>query len=214
MDEEKKDNDFAQEEEKNSARGHSRSEPESEVEIEFLTPKGKHPKSSDEDLKKLKNKLKRKDKEIKEFKGKLNKFKNDYLRLAADKENLRKRLEKEKQDYYKYALEDVLREFLTILDNLERALISKEDHKKNVSFHEGIEMIYKQFRDLFLKQGVIPIEIKEGKFDPYIHQAFMSEESDEVDEPRISEELQKGYKLHDRLLRPSLVKVTVPKKDK
>ena len=75
-------------------------------------------------------------------------------------------------------------------------------------------MIYKQFRDLLLKQGVTPIEIKEKKFDPYLHQAFVTEESAEVKEPQVSEELQRGYKLHDRLLRPSLVKVIVPKKGK
>jgi molecular chaperone GrpE len=73
-------------------------------------------------------------------------------------------------------------------------------------------MIYKQYKDLLMKQGVKPIEIKEKKFDPHLHQAFMTEESEDVEEPEVAEELQKGYTLHNRLLRPALVKVVVPKK--
>ena len=74
-------------------------------------------------------------------------------------------------------------------------------------------MIYKQLLDLLMKQGVKPIEIKDKKFDPNYHQAFIIEESNDVDEPEVSQELQKGYLLHDRLIRPSLVKVIMPKKE-
>jgi molecular chaperone GrpE len=131
----------------------------------------------------------------------------------ADKENIRKRFEREKSEYYDYALSEFLRELLEVLDNFERALES-QDEEVGQSFREGVQMICKQYRDLLLKQGVVPIDIEDKKFDPHLHQAFMTEESDEVDEPEVSQELQKGYKLHNRLLRPSLVKVTVPRKDK
>jgi len=122
----------------------------------------------------------------------------------AEQENLRKRMEREKSEYYDYALSEFLKELLVVLDNFERAL-EAQDESDGKSFREGIQMIYKQLCDLLLKQK---------KFDPYFHQAFATEESEEVKEPQISEELQRGYKLRDRLLRPSLVKVIVPKKGK
>jgi len=126
-------------------------------------------------------------------------------------ENLRKRLEREKDEFYQYALSELLIELFDVLDNLERAL-ETQSKGNGKSFREGIEMIYKQYQDLLMKQGVKPIEIKEKKFDPHLHQAFMTEESEDVEEPEVAEELQKGYTLHNRLLRPALVKVLVPKK--
>jgi molecular chaperone GrpE len=73
-------------------------------------------------------------------------------------------------------------------------------------------MIYRQYMALLKNKGVVPIEIAEHKFDPNFHQAVLTEESLDADEPRVSEVLQKGYTLHERLLRPALVKVVVPKK--
>ena len=128
-------------------------------------------------------------------------------------ENLRKRLEREKSEFYQYALSDLLEELLVVLDNFERALES-ESKGDGKSLRDGIEMIYKQYQNLLMKQGLTPIELKGKKFDPHIHQAFMTEESADVKEPEISEETQKGYMLHNRLLRPTLVKVRIPKKDK
>ncbi|MCK4819997.1 nucleotide exchange factor GrpE, partial [bacterium] len=139
-------------------------------------------------------------------------FKDDYLRQMAEKENLRKRLEKEKTDHYHFALGEILKEFLTIMDNFGRALNSGDNAQDAAGFQEGIEMIYKQLSDIIFKQGVTPIELEKGKFDPNLHQALLTEETDKVDEMQVVEELQKGYKLHDRLLRPSLVKVAVPRK--
>lgn len=186
---------------------------EEKVEIEYLTEQKKQHPLRPEQEKLLRNKLKKKEAEIKHLKKEIAKLKDEYLRQSAEKENLRKRLEREKNEFYDYALSELLKEFLVVLDNFERALES-QDETDGKSFREGIQMIYKQFRDLLLKQGVTPIDIKEKKFDPYLHQAFVTEESTEVKEPQVSEELQRGYKLHDRLLRPSLVKVIVPKKGK
>jgi molecular chaperone GrpE len=75
-------------------------------------------------------------------------------------------------------------------------------------------MICRQFQDLLIKYGARPIDVKGKKFDPHLHQAFITEESAEVKEPEVVEEMQKGYTLHDRLLRPAIVKVAVPKKSK
>ncbi len=192
----------------------SEDEKEGEIEIEYLTPKKKISEETKEEkgqIKSLKNALKKKDSEIKQLKKELDSLKDEFLRKAADMENLRKRLEREKNEYFKYALNELLRDLLGILDNFERALES-QNHDDEKSLRTGLEMIYKQFYDLLVKQGVSPIDIKEKKFDPHLHQAFITEESDQVEEPQVEEELQKGYTIHDRLLRPSLVKVAIPKK--
>jgi molecular chaperone GrpE len=183
-----------------------------EIEIEFLDSKGKVSKDEKKKTNRLENKIIKQHKEIEELKKKVENFKDDYLRQIAEKENLRKRLEKEKTDHYHFALEEILKEFLTTMDNFERALNSGNNAQDAAGFHKGIEMIYKQLSDIIFKQGVTPIEIEKGKFDPHLHQALLTEETDKVDEMQIVEELQKGYKLHDRLLRPSLVKVAVPRK--
>ncbi len=182
-------------------------------EVVKLVSKHKEKKEKTVDDKVLKNKIKKKDTEIKHLKKEISTLKVEYLRQLADKENLRKRLEREKSEYYQSALSDILTEFLNILDNFERAL-QNDTPDTEESFREGVEMIYKMFMSVLNKQGVQPIDIKNTKFDPRFHQAFSTVESSDVNEPMVGEEYQKGYTLHDRLLRPSLVKVVVPKKVK
>ena len=184
---------------------------EKEIEIEYIIDKDIEHKDKQNETKTLKNKLKKKETETKKLKKEMKKIKDDYLRAIADKENARKRLEREKNEFYQYALIDLLKELLVVLDNFERAIKSK-DQRDTKSFQEGIELIYKQFLRLLIKQGVTPIESKGKKFDPHLHQAFITEESDEVEDAEVIEELQQGYTLHNRLLRPALVKVVVPKK--
>jgi len=196
-------------------RKESEDEKEGKIEIEYITPSKKstrETKSGKEQPKALKNTLKKRESELKQLKEQLDELKDDFLRKAADMENLRKRLEREKNEYFKYALSELLRELLSVLDNFERALMSQNQGEEE-SLRQGVEMIYKLLQDLLAKQGVSPIEIKEKKFNPHLHQAFITEESDQVEEPHVAEELQKGYTVHDRLLRPSLVKVIIPKKD-
>lgn len=173
--------------------------------------KEKASKDSEAEMKALTNKLKKRESEVKLLKKEYKALKDEYLRKAAAMENLRKRVEREKTEFYQYALSEFLKELFTVLDNFERALESKKDGK---SLREGVELIYRQYLDLLIKQGVRPIEIKEKKFDPHLHQAFITVESENVDEPEVIQELQKGYILHDRLLRPALVKVVIPKKGK
>ena len=189
-----------------------------DIEIEFISERSqKHPtiKTSKQKTHSDKStiaKLEKKDEELDALKKEVAKLKNEYLRVAADKDNLRKRLEREKNDYFQFALSELLTEFLVIQDNFERALSHDQDEDCQ-SLREGIELIYKQFLDLLKRQGVEPIELEDDKFDPRIQQAFITEESDEISEPTVSEELQKGYRLHDRLLRPAMVKVLMPKKE-
>jgi molecular chaperone GrpE len=138
-------------------------------------------------------------------------YKDKFLRLAAETENLRKRLEREKNEFYQFALEGVLREILQVMDNLERAL-KTGDEADGRAFREGVDMILKQLLDLVRKQGVTPIVREDRRFDPEVHQAIFSVEAEEVDEALVGEELQRGYLLKDRLLRPALVKVLLPKR--
>jgi molecular chaperone GrpE len=172
----------------------------------------RHPhKSSTEEEKGLRSKLKKRDAEIKALNAEVGELKDKYLRKLAEMENLRKRFDRERADYELYALSDFLRELLTVLDNFERALKNR-DQSDGKSFLEGVEMIYRQYSDLLKKKGLRPIEITDKKFDPNTQQAVVTEESETVEEPEVGEELQRGYWLQERLLRPAMVKVLVPKK--
>ena len=151
--------------------------------------------------------------ELSSLKDQNKKLQNEYLRQVAERDNLRKRLEREKAEYYQYAMSDIFKEFLEILDNFERALDSQDSPEKEKSFRDGVEMIHRQIEDLLRKYNVTPIK-EDNTFDPNLHQAFMTEESTDVSVPEISSVFQKGYMLGTRLLRPALVKVTVPKKEK
>lgn len=164
-----------------------------------------------EDDKKLKSKLKKKEAECRALRKDLDELKDKYLRSLAEMENLRKRSERERAEYLQYALSDFLREVLVILDNFERALKNR-DQAEGRSFWEGVDLIYRQTLDLLKKKGVRPIEVAEKRFDPAVQQAVLTEESDEVQEPEVAEELQRGYWLNERLLRPVMVKVRLPRK--
>jgi molecular chaperone GrpE len=175
-------------------------------------------KNARSEAKSLKKKLKKKDHEIEHLKNGIEALKKEkdglkdrYLRALAEMENQRKRLEREKNDFYQFALVELLKEILLVQDNFERALqtSNKTDGK---TFHEGVELIFRQLQELLRKQGVAPIDVSDKKFDPSVHQAVSTEESGEVNDPVIGEVLQRGYRLNERLLRPVLVKVIVPKK--
>lgn len=133
-------------------------------------------------------------------------FKDRYMRTLADFENYRKRADREKTDFYKYALQGVLKDLLPILDNFDRAL----DHaEEGDDFHRGVALIYKQMLDTLQKNGVKVIDESGVRFDPNIHEGVMREENPSVPAQTVTGILQKGYFLHDRLLRPAMVKVAV-----
>jgi molecular chaperone GrpE len=131
----------------------------------------------------------------------------DYLRARADFENFRKRSEREKGEFVRYAQIAVVRELLPVLDNFERAIASDTDAAGD--FRAGVELIYKQFSDVLEKQGVTVIDQEGVPFDPTIHEAMMREETTEYPSYSIMHVFQKGYMLHDRLIRPAMVKVAV-----
>jgi molecular chaperone GrpE len=129
-----------------------------------------------------------------------------YLRLLADFENFRKRSEREKTEFYKYALTGVLKDLLPVLDNFDRALDHAEEGDE---FHKGVLLIYKQLFDVLQKHGLRTIEDVGVPFDPNIHEGVIREEDPSVPSHTVTAVLQKGYFLHDRLVRPAMVKVAV-----
>lgn len=133
-------------------------------------------------------------------------LRNRYLRTLADFDNLRKRTEREKADFFRYATASVLKDLLPILDNFDRAM---EHSVADDEFHKGVELIYKQLYDVLSKHGLRPIDEVGVHFDPNIHEAVVREEDATVPSHTVTMILQKGYFLHDRLLRPALVKVAV-----
>jgi molecular chaperone GrpE len=137
--------------------------------------------------------------------AKLKSERDTLLRMLADMENARKRASKEQQEFREYAQTDALKALLPILDSFERALQTSAHEKSE--FRGGVELIYKQLQDALAKQGLRPIEAKGEMFDPRLHQAIEMVDTDKVEDHRVVEELQRGYKLKDRLLRPSMVKV-------
>lgn len=137
---------------------------------------------------------------------------NDYYahlqRLQAEFDNYRKRTQKEKEDLAKYATERVVKAMLPILDNFERAMAASETKQDFNNFAQGVRMILRQMQDVLTKEGLTPIEAVGQPFDPNLHDAVLRVESDEHPENTVVEEMQKGYYLKDKVLRPSMVKVS------
>jgi molecular chaperone GrpE len=130
------------------------------------------------------------------------------LRKQAEFENFRKRTEREMQEAYRRARADILLDILPALDNMERAL-KHADNADATVLHEGLALIYKQLSDALGKHGLEAIDSIGSPFDPELHEAVAAEQNDDVDDHTVLDELQRGYKLGDRLLRPARVKVSV-----
>jgi molecular chaperone GrpE len=128
-------------------------------------------------------------------------------RTLADFDNYRKRIDRERDEERRYAAFDVVREFLSVVDNLERALAADgPDHDLKV----GVELILRQMMELIRNVGGARIQAVGEEFDPRYHEAVSQHEDDSVSVPTVSDELQAGYLMHDRLLRPSVVRVAMP----
>ena len=131
-----------------------------------------------------------------------------FLRAAAELDNFRKRKEREVSDLRKYANQMLLRELLGVVDNLERALAASLENSEPEGLREGVEMTLKELLKIFDQFKVTPIESYEQPFDPNHHEAVMQEPSDAFPPNTVVKELQKGYMLRDRLLRPAMVVVS------
>lgn len=157
---------------------------------------------SDEDLKQA---LAAKDEELKTLHDK-------YLRLAAEFENFKRLTQRNQQEYTRFANESLLKELLPIVDNLERAIKSSKESSGSGGLTQGVELVLKQFVETLAKFGVRPVTSVGEAFDPSRHHAVTHTESDDDSKKIVVEEYQKGYLLHDRVLRPAMVAVAdVPK---
>ena len=130
------------------------------------------------------------------------------LRTMADMENLRKRMDREKKDYINYANQELIRSLLPVLDNFDRALQSVERTDQSAPYLQGVEMIYQQLEDVLKQQGLEEIKSLGEPFDPHLHEAVKTEETDRYPEDTILEVILKGYLFRGKLLRPAVVKVS------
>lgn len=196
---------------------------EDEEEMKETHPHKKTPAKKRTSTKQLQKELKEKEHLLEELKEERDEYKDKFLRNLAEIDNFRKRVKKEKEDFQKYVLSEFLLDLLPVHDNLERALKAKtpaqkgesvltllvsEDEKSIIS---GVQMIYKQLSDLLKRYNVVEIDALGKHFDPNVHQALSKEEREGITEPTVVEEYQKGFMYNDKLLKPTLVKVAIPK---
>ena len=141
--------------------------------------------------------------------SKYNEMQDRYLRLNAEFDNYKKRMMRENSDRLKYFNMELIKELLPSVDNLERAISHAGDENSDLeNMIEGLQMVYKGMQEAFGKFGVSEIESIGKEFDPNCHQAVGMIESQEVPENHVAEECLKGYYLHDRIIRPTMVRVS------
>ncbi|MFW6337467.1 MAG: nucleotide exchange factor GrpE [Alkalispirochaetaceae bacterium] len=148
---------------------------------------------------------------IDELTAEVSSLKDQYLRKQADFENFRRRMQREKAETATYANQQLLLDIITIIDDFERAIKSAEESRDFDAFHDGIVMIEKQFTSMLeRKWGLQRFDSDGEEFDPQKHEAVASEPAPGADSAKVAEEFQKGYMLHDRVLRSAKVKVAMP----
>jgi molecular chaperone GrpE len=150
--------------------------------------------------------------ETEKFRAERDALLDRLARLQAEFDNARKRAVREQQDFREFAAADVIKNFLPILDSFERALKAGGDSNSNSNsnsndFRNGIELIYRQFQDALQKIGVQPIVSVGQAFDPRVHEAVEMVDTSEVPDHHVLDELQRGYRYKERLLRPAMVRV-------
>jgi len=128
------------------------------------------------------------------------------LRSQAELDNIRKRTVKEKEEIRQHAAENLIRSLLPTLDGFDRAL-QHRDESVPATFYQGMELIYREFRDVLSRAGLVAVETEGKTFDPHVHQAVETVNAPGKRENEIVAEMQRGYKLKNKLLRPAIVKV-------
>lgn len=131
-----------------------------------------------------------------------------YLRALAETDNIKKRALREKEEYIKYSSVNIIKKLLPVIDDLNRAMESSKSLQDYESLIKGVEMTFKSLNEILKNEGVEEIECQGKLFDPQYHQPLTVEATDEYPENTVMEELQKGYILNNRVIRPSLVKVS------
>ncbi|MCR6096798.1 nucleotide exchange factor GrpE [Salipaludibacillus agaradhaerens] len=145
--------------------------------------------------------------ETQELERKLADATNRMLRIQADYDNFRRRTKQEKESAAKYRSQSLAEKLLPALDNFERGMMITPQEEETKSLLQGMEMVYRQLKDALAEEGIEPIETVGKPFDPHYHQAVMQVETDEFESNVVVEEMQKGYQLKDKVIRPAMVKV-------
>ncbi|MFD3447678.1 nucleotide exchange factor GrpE [Microbacteriaceae bacterium 4G12] len=145
--------------------------------------------------------------QMQELEAKLADTENRMLRLQADFDNYRRRVLLDREAAEKYRAQSLVSDILPALDNFERAMKVEATEEQAKALLQGMEMVHRQMLEALTKEGVEAIEAVGQQFDPYLHQAVMQVEDSEYESNTVVEEFQKGYKLKDRVIRPSMVKV-------
>lgn len=145
--------------------------------------------------------------EIEKLKAELDDWKNSYMRKQADFQNFTKRKEREMEELRKFASEKIITKLLDGMDNLERAISSSSQTKDFDGLVKGVQLILGNLKDIMKSEGVEEIVTENAEFDPHEHMAVMVENSEEHEDNKIIMELQKGYKMKGKVIRPSMVKV-------
>jgi molecular chaperone GrpE len=148
-----------------------------------------------------------KEAKIAELEAKLAEQEAQYLRLRADYDNLARRSRLDREASEKYRAQNILTDILPVMDNLDRALAAEANVEEPSPLFKGVEMVYRQLIDAATREGLEVIEAVGQTFDPNVHQAVMQESDSDQPSGVVLKELQKGYKLKDRVLRPSMVSV-------
>jgi molecular chaperone GrpE len=131
-----------------------------------------------------------------------------YMRALAEAENTRKRAQRDRDEYIKFACLPIIKKLLPAMDDLKRALDASQNSQDYKALQKGVELIFAHLNQILEAEGVEAIECLGQPFDPQLHQPLMVESSEEYEENMVIEELQKGYKMKGRVIRPSLVKVS------
>jgi molecular chaperone GrpE len=178
------------------------------TEPEQTTPDEQIINGEEDPMKALEAKFKAKEKEAGENYDRL-------LRLSAEFENYKKRSSRELEEFRKFANQFLIKEMLSVVDNLELAMNSTNGHKAiDKDLLQGLEMTHREILKVFEKFNVKPIDAKGQPFDPTYHEAVMQEENNDYAKNTVINEMQRGYMIHDRLLRPSMVVVAKPREEK
>ena len=139
--------------------------------------------------------------------AKADEYLEGWQRARADFANYKKRVERDQAQTYQNAAASILKRYLSILDDLERALKTRPQDGDGAAWAEGIELIYRKLQSILESEGIQPMDAEGVQFDPNLHEAIMSEDSDQHESGQIIEVLQQGYTLGDKVLRPAMVRV-------
>lgn len=146
-------------------------------------------------------------KELDEIRSKADEYLDGWQRARAEFANYKKRVDRDQAQTYQVAAGNIVRRFLDVLDDLERALKNRPQNGDGAVWAEGIELIYRKLLTMLEGEGVKPMEIENDFFDPNLHEAVVSEENSEYESGQIIEVIRQGYTLGDRIIRPAMVRV-------